>query len=62
MAIKPYLYQLCELFLPITSDDANLGFIFLANWISGSVAAMISSIVCYPLDFARTRIATDLKE
>ena len=62
MAIKPYLYQLCELFLPITSDDATLGFIFLANWISGSVAAMISSIVCYPLDFARTRIATDLKE
>ena len=62
MAIKPYLYQLCQLFLPINGDDVNLGFIFLANWISGSAAAMISSIVCYPLDFARTRIATDLKE
>ena len=62
MALKPYLYQMCELFLPITGDDVNLGYIFLANWIAGSIAAMTSSIICYPLDFARTRLAADLKE
>ena len=48
MALKPYLYQMCELFLPITGDDVNLGYIFLANLIAGSIAAMTSSIICYP--------------
>ena len=62
MAIKPYLYQMCELFLPITEDDPNLGYVFLANWIAGSIAAMISSVICYPLDFARTRLATDISQ
>ena len=34
---------------------------FLSKWGSGSSAAAISTIVCYPLDFARTRLATDVE-
>ena len=34
---------------------------FLSKWLSGSTAAAISTVVCYPLDFARTRLATDVE-
>lgn len=34
---------------------------FVSKWLSGSTAAAISTVVCYPLDFARTRLATDVE-
>ena len=57
MALKPrffvfYLY----LFNPM---DDNL-LLFVTKWFAGASAAIISTIVCYPLDFARTRLATDI--
>ena len=39
--------------------DDNL-LLFVTKWIAGASAAIISTIVCYPLDFARTRLATDI--
>ena len=39
-------------------DDKLL--LFVTKWFAGASAAIISTIVCYPLDFARTRLATDI--
>jgi len=35
----------------------NPGLQFLSKWLSGTTAAFISGLICYPLDFARTNIA-----
>ena len=44
----------------IQAGDSH-GLRFLSKWFSGSTAAAISTVVCYPLDFARTRLATDVE-
>ena len=44
-----------------SSSSTEIYFLhFLTKWLSGASAAMVSTVICYPLDFARTKLATDL--
>ena len=47
-------------FKTLIEPNGNFGLIFLAKFLSGIVATGSSTIICYPLDFARTRLAVDL--
>ena len=38
----------------------NLGLIFVYHWVASIVVSSVSTVVCYPLDFARTRLGTDI--
>ena len=40
--------------------DEFIAYRLLATIAAGATAAMISSIICYPLDFARTQISGDM--
>ena len=40
--------------------DDLITYRLLATIAAGATAAMISSIICYPLDFARTQISGDM--
>lgn len=57
MALKP---QFFILYLSIFNPMDNKFLLFATKWFAGASAAIISTIVCYPLDFARTRLATDI--
>ena len=57
MALKPQFFMF-YLYLYNPMDDKLL--LFVTKWFAGASAAIISTIVCYPLDFARTRLATDI--
>jgi hypothetical protein len=48
--------QLKKGFKAAIQPGDNDGLQFLSKWLSGTIAAFISGIVCYPLDFARTKI------
>lgn len=54
MAIKG---ELKKGFKSAIKPGDNAGLQFVSKWLSGTIAAFISGIVCYPLDFARTKIA-----
>lgn len=43
---------------PCRSDDFGLH--FLASWMAGTTASIMSTVICYPLDFARTKLAADM--
>ena len=51
MSIKAELIQFFDEFITYR---------LLATIAAGATAAMISSIICYPLDFARTQISGDM--
>ena len=47
-------------FKEIIKPGDNFGLAFLAKWLSGTVAACCSTVICYPLDFIRTSLAVDM--
>ena len=57
MAFKEELKQF---FRQLINPQGNFGLIFLAKLSAGVVASCSSTIICYPLDFARTRLATEM--
>ena len=52
--------ELKVFFKALIEPEGNFGLIFLAKFLAGIVATGSSTIICYPLDFARTRLAVDL--
>ena len=59
MAIKGEINQALSN-LPAFDTDNNYGDQLLVSLISGALAAMVSTILLYPLDLAKTRLAADL--
>lgn len=59
MAIKGEIYQALAK-LPAFDTDNSYGDQLLVSLISGALAAMVSTILLYPLDLAKTRLAADL--
>ena len=51
-----------QFFKKIIEPGDNFGLIFLAKFSAGIIASCSSTIICYPLDFARTRLATEMSK
>jgi solute carrier family 25 (mitochondrial adenine nucleotide translocator), member 4/5/6/31 len=45
---------------PVYNPKSEFGKFFMVNMLSATVGASLSMAIIYPLDFARTRLATDL--
>ena len=55
MAIKE---PLGKIFNPGLSD--NVAIVIGTKWAAGAIASFSSTIICYPLEFVRTHLATDI--
>ena len=62
MAIKGEIYNALAKTSTFKTENNNQWWQLLASLIAGAVAALVSTILLYPLDMARTRLAADMDD